>query len=125
MPKLAALASALLLMAGPALAAPFPVHVHHRLDAAGEEVVERGEVAAVVGGGGGLGEGHTRRNIKPAVATGGEGQVAAGGEGVFKNTKSTTAEHYLRVAAVNGLDDVRMLEVGRELIFPPYDQGGR
>jgi hypothetical protein len=36
-----------------------------------------------------------------------------------------TADHYLRVAAVNELDDVRVLEVGRELIFPPYDQGGR
>lgn len=36
-----------------------------------------------------------------------------------------SAEHYLRVAEVNGLDDIRVLEVGRELIFPPYDKAGR
>lgn len=36
-----------------------------------------------------------------------------------------SAEHYLRVAEVNGLDDLRVLEVGRELIFPPYAKGPR
>jgi hypothetical protein len=31
-----------------------------------------------------------------------------------------SAEHYLRVAEVNGLDDFRVLEPGRELVFPPF-----
>jgi nucleoid-associated protein YgaU len=31
-----------------------------------------------------------------------------------------SAEHYLRVAAVNGLDDFRTLEPGLELMFPPF-----
>lgn len=34
-----------------------------------------------------------------------------------------SAEHYLRVAEVNGLDDIRTLEIGRELLFPPYATG--
>jgi hypothetical protein len=44
-----------------------------------------------------------------------------------------SAEHYLRVAEVNGLDDIRVLEPGTELMFPPFEgarrpsqrQGGR
>lgn len=36
-----------------------------------------------------------------------------------------SADHYLRVAEVNGLDDLRVLAVGTELIFPPYAKGGR
>jgi hypothetical protein len=44
-----------------------------------------------------------------------------------------SAEHYLRVAEVNGLDDIRVLQPGTELVFPPYEgarrpsrrQGGR
>ncbi len=35
-----------------------------------------------------------------------------------------SADHYLRVAEVNGLDDFRMLEPGRELIFPPFERRG-
>jgi nucleoid-associated protein YgaU len=33
-----------------------------------------------------------------------------------------SAGHYLRVAAVNGLDDLRALVPGTELVFPPYDR---
>ncbi len=33
-----------------------------------------------------------------------------------------SAVHYLRVAAVNGLDDLRALSPGSELVFPPYDR---
>jgi len=33
-------------------------------------------------------------------------------------------EHYLRVAEVNGLDDVRALEPGQELYFPPFARRG-
>jgi hypothetical protein len=44
-----------------------------------------------------------------------------------------SAEHYMRVAEVNGLDDIRVLEPGTELMFPPFEgarrpsqrQGGR
>jgi len=35
-----------------------------------------------------------------------------------------SAEHYLRVAEVNGLDDVRELPLGRALYFPPFARGG-
>lgn len=35
-----------------------------------------------------------------------------------------SAEHYLRVAEVNRLDDFRSLRPGQELIFPPFERGG-
>jgi len=35
-----------------------------------------------------------------------------------------TAEHYLRVAEANSLDDFRLLTPGQELIFPPYAKSG-
>jgi hypothetical protein len=35
-----------------------------------------------------------------------------------------TAEHYLRVAEANGLDDFRLLTPGQELNFPPYAKSG-
>ena len=35
-----------------------------------------------------------------------------------------SSEHYLRVAEVNGLDDVRELVPGQELLFPPFDRRG-
>jgi hypothetical protein len=35
-----------------------------------------------------------------------------------------TPEHYLRVAAANNLDDVRLLTPGQELLFPPYAKPG-
>ena len=35
-----------------------------------------------------------------------------------------SAEHYLRVAEVNGLDDFRVLQPGQELIFPPFERPG-
>ena len=35
-----------------------------------------------------------------------------------------TAEHYLRVAEANGLDDFRVLTPGQELLFPPYAKAG-
>jgi hypothetical protein len=35
-----------------------------------------------------------------------------------------TAEHYLRVAQANGLDDFRFLTPGQELLFPPYAKSG-
>lgn len=35
-----------------------------------------------------------------------------------------TADLYLRVAEVNGLDDFRELEPGRALIFPPFEKRG-
>jgi nucleoid-associated protein YgaU len=35
-----------------------------------------------------------------------------------------TAEHYLRVAEANGLDDFRLLTPGQELLFPPYAKSG-
>ncbi|MEB3157176.1 MAG: LysM peptidoglycan-binding domain-containing protein, partial [Cyanobacteriota bacterium] len=35
-----------------------------------------------------------------------------------------TAEHYLRVADVNNLDDVRVLTPGQQLLFPPYARTG-
>ncbi|MFM7360680.1 MAG: hypothetical protein ACKO25_02405 [Cyanobium sp.] len=35
-----------------------------------------------------------------------------------------TAEHYLRVAEVNNLDDVRVLTPGQQLLFPPYARAG-
>lgn len=35
-----------------------------------------------------------------------------------------SAEHYLRVAEVNGLDDFRELEPGSALIFPPFELSG-
>ena len=33
-----------------------------------------------------------------------------------------SAEHYLRVAEVNGLDDFRNLTPGQELLFPPFER---
>ncbi len=36
-----------------------------------------------------------------------------------------SAEHYLRVAEVNGLDHFRELEPGAELFFPPFDRSER
>jgi hypothetical protein len=35
-----------------------------------------------------------------------------------------SATHYLQVAAFNGLDDFRVLEPGRELLFPPFARPG-
>lgn len=35
-----------------------------------------------------------------------------------------SAEHYLRVAEVNGLDDFRVLTPGQELFFPPFARAG-
>jgi nucleoid-associated protein YgaU len=35
-----------------------------------------------------------------------------------------SAQHYLRVAEVNRLDDFRELRPGQELIFPPFERGG-
>jgi LysM repeat protein len=35
-----------------------------------------------------------------------------------------SAEHYPRIAEVNGLDDFRLLIPGRELIFPPFEPAG-
>jgi LysM repeat protein len=34
------------------------------------------------------------------------------------------AQHYLKVAEVNGLDDFRVLTPGQELLFPPYAKSG-
>lgn len=36
-----------------------------------------------------------------------------------------SAAHYLRVAEVNGLDDIRVLEPGTELTFPPFESARR
>jgi LysM repeat protein len=36
-----------------------------------------------------------------------------------------SAAHYLRVAQVNGLDDLRDLRAGQELFFPPFDRPER
>lgn len=36
-----------------------------------------------------------------------------------------SAEHYLRVAEVNGLDDIRVLQPGIELTFPPFEGARR
>jgi len=36
-----------------------------------------------------------------------------------------SAQYYLRVAEANGLDDFRVLEPGRELVFPPFERPGR
>ncbi len=36
-----------------------------------------------------------------------------------------SAAYYLRVAEVNGLDDIRVLEPGTELIFPPFEGARR
>lgn len=36
-----------------------------------------------------------------------------------------SAAHHLRVAQLNGLDDLRSLEAGQELIFPPFARPGR
>lgn len=35
-----------------------------------------------------------------------------------------SARHYLRVAAVNELDDFRVLTPGQELVFPPFERRG-
>jgi hypothetical protein len=35
-----------------------------------------------------------------------------------------SATHYVAVAAFNGLDDFRVLEPGRELLFPPFERPG-
>lgn len=35
-----------------------------------------------------------------------------------------SADHYLQVAAANGLDDFRVLTPGQELFFPPYAKSG-
>lgn len=36
-----------------------------------------------------------------------------------------SAKHYLRVAEANGLDEIRYLTPGRELVFPPFERQGK